>query len=153
MKNKIICVTGHRNIPDDKIEYVRTQLLNEIQSAINDGYTTFISGFADGADLLFAECVLEHKKEYPNLFLEAAIPYANRIKNGNAQMRDLLRKCGSVKFVCNEYQPDSFMLRNRYMVQQSSRVVAVYDGRDSGGTVFTMRYATLMEKELRIIEY
>ena len=32
-----------------------------------------------------------------------------------------------------------FIQRNRYMVGESKRVIAVYDGR--GGTLFTMRYA------------
>ena len=38
------------------------------------------------------------------------------------------------------------MIRNRYMVALSSRIIAVYDGREKGGTFFTIRYAHAMEK-------
>ncbi len=34
------------------------------------------------------------------------------------------------------------------MVQESQLVIAVYDGREKGGTLFTMRYANVLEKEL-----
>lgn len=41
------------------------------------------------------------------------------------------------------------MIRNRYMVALSSRIIAVYDGREKGGTFFTIRYAHTMEREIR----
>ena len=44
------------------------------------------------------------------------------------------------------------MNRNRYMVAQSQRVIAVYDGREKGGTLFTMRAAHVNEREVRVIE-
>ena len=44
------------------------------------------------------------------------------------------------------------MQRNRYMAAESQRVIAVYDGRDRGGTLYTMRYAHTLEKEVRVIE-
>lgn len=46
---------------------------------------------------------------------------------------------------------DGIMNRNRYMVSLSSRVIAVYDGREKGGIVFAMRYAHIMEREVREI--
>ncbi|MDR2933595.1 MAG: DUF1273 domain-containing protein, partial [Oscillospiraceae bacterium] len=75
---KICCFTGHRKIAEDQWDNLINQLRSEVQKAVDDGYTTFISGFAQGADLLFAEVVLDLKKDNPHLFLEAAIPYANR---------------------------------------------------------------------------
>ena len=38
------------------------------------------------------------------------------------------------------------------MAVESQRVIAVYDGRDRGGTLYTMRYAHTLEKEVRVIE-
>ena len=43
------------------------------------------------------------------------------------------------------------MERNRYMVSQSQRVIAVYDGREKGGTLFTMRHAHAMGRDVRVI--
>lgn len=114
MKEKVCGVTGHRAIPAEYMEQVKQGLRREIEKAIADGYTYFISGFADGVDQLFAGIVLEKAKENPALRLEAAIPY-----------------------------------RNRYVVEHSDRVIAVYDGRDKGGTVSTIRMVHAQRKEMR----
>lgn len=148
---KACCVTGHRDIPNHKVEYVKTKLKEEIEKAIADGFTMFISGFAEGVDLLFAELVLEQKAQHPDLFLEAAIPYNNRLKSTDPLFRKCLEGCNGIKVQQEEYRQDCFMNRNRYMVALSSRVIAVYDGRDKGGTLFTMRYAHTMEREVREI--
>ena len=43
-------------------------LRREVASAIEDGYTRFISGFAEGADLMFAVVVAEAKKKMTDCF-------------------------------------------------------------------------------------
>ena len=151
METKVCCVTGHRDIPAERISYVEQELRREVRAAIEDGYTRFISGFAEGTDLMFAAIVAEEMEHHPELFLEAAIPYAGRIKTKNQQFHELLRACNGVKIVCKEYGHSCFMQRNRYMAGESQRVIAVYDGRDRGGTLFTMRYAHTLGKEVRVI--
>lgn len=151
MSTKACCVTGHRDIPADKVEYVKTKLKEEIEKAIADGFTTFISGMAEGVDLLYAELVIEQKTQHPELFLEAAIPYRNRLNASDTLFHKYLAGCNGIHVQQEEYNRDCFMNRNRYMVSLSSRVIAVYDGRDSGGTLFTMRYAHTMEREVREI--
>ena len=148
---KTCCVTGHRDIPEDRIAYVEQELRREVLAAIQDGYTRFISGFAEGADLMFAAIVAEQKEHNPDLFLEAAIPYAGRLKTKNKQFHELLRACDGIKIVCQEYAPSCFLERNRYMAGESQRVIAVYDGRERGGTLFTMRYAHSIGREVREI--
>jgi len=146
------CVTGHREIPADKLDYVKRELEREIRAALEDGYREFLTGFAEGVDMLFARCVNERREEYPDIFLEAAISYAGRIKRFNKDGRELFAKCDGFKIICAKYQRDCFFQRNRYMVQKSSRVIAVYDGRAGGGTFFTMDYARNLERDLRVIE-
>ena len=58
-KIKTCCVTGHRDIPAEWADIIQKYLRMEIIAAVEDGYTHFISGFAAGADLLFAEIVAE----------------------------------------------------------------------------------------------
>lgn len=150
MRMKTCCVTGHRKIDETKIELVKTALRTEIMSAIEEGYTHFISGFAEGVDLYFAEIVVELKKQY-NLTLEVAIPYRNRVNSSNPDFKRLLQCCDSFGVHSETYTPACFMMRNRFMIQSSDRVIAVYDGREKGGTLFTMRYANVMEKEIKVI--
>lgn len=151
METKTCCVTGHRDIPADKAAYVKARLQEEIEQAIADGFTTFITGMAKGTDLLFAGLVLAQKVQHPHLFLVAAIPYQNRLNSADPLFQKCLERCESVHVQQTKYSGGCFMRRNRYMVSLSSRVIAVYDGREKGGTLFTMRCAHALEREVREI--
>lgn len=153
-EEKTCCVTGHREIPAEKIEFVKEALRKEVAAAIADGYTRFLSGFAAGVDLMFAAAVVDAKKKHKDkeLILEAAIPYAGRLKSRDKMFRALMDACDGVKVISDRYVPSCYMNRNRYMVAQSQRVIAVYDGREKGGTLFTMRAAHVNEREVRVIE-
>ena len=149
MEEKTCCVTGHRDILADRLAYVEQELRREVQAAIEDGFTRFISGFAEGVDLMFAAIVAEEKTRHPGLFLEAAIPYPGRLKTKDQRFHELLDHCNGVKVVCRTYSKSCFLQRNRYMVDASQRVIAVYDGRKTGGTASTLRYA--IGKEIRVV--
>jgi uncharacterized phage-like protein YoqJ len=140
MEEKTCCVTGHRDIPADETAHVKKVLRREIEKAVNDGFTVFLSGFADGVDQYFAEIVLELQSKNPGLKLIAALPYRKR-----------LDACAEVIVIQEEYKPNVYAKRNRYMVEHSDRVIAVYDGREKGGTVKTIRFAHQFRKELREI--
>lgn len=151
METKTCCVTGHRDIPAGKAAYVKARLQEEIEQAVADGFTIFITGMAKGTDLLFAELVIAQKVQHPHLFLVAAIPYHSRLTSADPLFQKCLECCESVHVQQAEYSGGCFMRRNRYMVSLSSRVIAVYDGREKGGTLFTMRCAHAMEREVREI--
>lgn len=145
---KICCVTGHRDIPEEKMDRIQKLLRQEILAAIEDGYTHFISGFATGADLLFADIIAELKEIYP-ITLEAAISYPGRMKTPDETFQRLIRCCDTVKIHSDSYFKGCYMRRNRYLVDQSQRVIAVYDGRPTGGTAATVRYAK--GKDVRVV--
>ena len=145
------CVTGHRDIPFEKIPYVQDQLRQELIQAIQHGYTHFVSGFASGVDLIFAGIVVDLKREYP-ITLEAAIPYPGRMNTPDEAFQRLLKECDVVKVHTGRYSKRCYMVRNRYMVNCSSLVIAVHDGRKSGGTAATMRYACQMKRHVREIK-
>ena len=151
MWEKVCCVTGHRDIPADKMEYVARQLEQEVELAIQEGYTHFISGFARGTDLLFAQAVAVQKDKGAKLVLEAAIPYRGRLRSREEGFHQLLDRCDQITVVSEEYSPGCYMRRNRYMVDKARRVVAVYDGRKSGGTGATVAYAKKISRQLRVI--
>lgn len=150
-KEHTCCVTGHRNIPADKIQYVQMQLRQELLQAIQSGYTHFISGFAAGVDLIFAGIVADLKREYP-ITLEAAIPYPGRMNTPDEVFQCLLKECDIVKVHTDRYSKSCYMVRNRYMIDCSALVIAVHDGRKSGGTAATIKYARQMERDVSEIE-
>ena len=95
--------------------------------------------------------ISDKKNQYPDIRLEAAIPYRGRLKTKNSDFQTLLKYCDQITVACEEYIPSCYMRRNRYMVDESQLVIAVYDGRDKGGTWATIRYAYKLQRELQII--
>ena len=152
MGEKTCCVTGHRDVPVGNEQYVEEALRKEVLAAIAAGYTRFISGFADGVDLTFAAIVAAEKKQNSCLQLEAALPYRNRINAKSPLFQELLACCDRVYVQSEKSNRQCYHERNRYMVLSSDRVIAVYDGRSTGGTFYTIRFAQANEKEIRIIE-
>ena len=153
MQKKTCCVTGHRDLPQKEINRIKAALRKAIEKAVADGFTCFMSGFAEGVDQYFAEIVLEMQKSNPALELVAVIPYQKRLDNLRQKKwtYDMLEACTDVVVIREEYQPSVYSHRNRYMVEHSDRVIAVYDSRKKGGTAGTIRFTHTMKKELREI--
>lgn len=152
MHEKTCCVTGHREILADKLAYVEAELRKAVIAAADDGYTRFINGGAAGADLIFATIVMELREQGYPLALEAALPYSGRKKSKDQGFQKMLAACDEVKVFGEQYSHGCYFVRNRYMVDESSRVIAVYDGRVSGGTVYTMQYARTKGKVVQVIK-
>lgn len=148
---KSCCVTGPREIPMEKIEYVRQALRLEIEQAIADGFTGFLSDMDEGTNLEFAMIVAEKKKEIPELFLEAVYPHAGRMKAKNKQVRELMSQCSSFKLISQDYNRDCQFAANRYLLESAQRVIAVSDGNLKGSTAQILRMAAPKELEIRVL--
>lgn len=70
------CFTGHRpeNLKRSE-EDTKKDLEVEIDRAIQDGFTTYITGMALGVDIWAAQIVLRLRQSNRNLLLIAALPY------------------------------------------------------------------------------
>ena len=55
--------------------------------------------------------------------------------------RALLDRCDFETMVQHHYTAGCMARRNRYMVDRSSLLIAVYDGQPQGGTLNTLTYA------------
>lgn len=149
---KSCCVTGHRDISNDKVGFITEKLRDEIVKAIDNGFALFISGFAPGVDMIFARLIISLQSEYPQIKLEAALPYATWMNSRSKEDKEMLSKCAAVGVHSPKYQPNCFFIRNRFMVNTCKRVIAVYDGREKGGTVKTMQYAAALGRDIRRID-
>ncbi len=147
-RSRSCCFTGHRpskmDLPEEKL---KSCLLDEIRSAIFAGYTTFITGMAPGVDIWAAEIVLQLKKEYPSLQLVCALPYPRFIGNEDGKSEwprragKILRHADAVVEVSPRYlHPGVYQLRNIWMVDHASLVIAAFNG-ETGGTHNTILYA------------
>lgn len=140
------CFTGHRpeklNMPE---KTVIAWLETEILKAIDDGFVTFISGMARGVDIWAAEIVLRLRDEGKPIHLICASPFEGFERSWSedwkSRYNEVMRRVDLVKFVCKSYSRVCFQIRNEWMVDRSTRVIAVYNG-EPGGTKNTIQYAT-----------
>lgn len=162
MKYLKICFTGHRpmglpwgyNENSSSCLAFKKDLYEILERAILNDYCYFISGLALGIDMICAEIVLELKKKYPYVILEGAIPCLNQDAKWNSQSKERYRKileqC-DVKTVLSEvYTPTCMNDRNKYLVDQSDVVIAIWNGKPSG-TRNTVQFAKEKGCKIKII--
>ena len=145
MKNQRCCFTGHR---PDKMELsekdIKPLLEKAIDEAISDGYQTFITGMAMGTDIWAAEIVLERKKKHKDLHLICALPHPDFEERRNIKEKirflRIIKKADLVKEINQSYFTGCYQVRNQWMVDRSSLVIAVFTG-EKGGTKNTIVYA------------
>lgn len=159
----VCCVTGHRpsglnfsrKIGD--LEYMDycLKLHDEIEYLIKYGYDVFITGMADGADIDFALTVIMFKNKYDYISLEAAIPYPiqpTKTYTEYHENRDyVLENCDNKYIISNNYYRGCMHKRNRFMVDRSDLVFAIWNGKKQGGTWDTIKYARSKGKEIRYL--
>jgi len=160
---KTVCFTGPRpekmmslwNENDTELKWIKDRLFLEVHSAAEDGFTRFLTGMARGIDLLAAEAVLAVKQEFPEIMLVAVIPFQAQYKHQSwfwrKRYENVLEHCSQAITLQKEYTPTCLLDRNRYMVDRSSRLIAVDNGAKNGGTAYTIRYATKKGLDCRII--
>ena len=158
------CFTGHRTerLPwgeqenDPRCLALKDRLDDALEAAYAGGYRHFICGMARGADLYFCEAVLALRQAHPDVTLEAAVPYqgqTDRWPETDRRRRDiLLAQCDYETVVQHHYSAGCMSRRNRYMVDKSSLLLAVYDGQPKGGTMNTLLYATQQGVRTVILE-
>ena len=144
-RKKRCCFTGHRPQKLSRpVDDIKVDLENEILQAIKDGYTTFITGMAYGTDIWAGNIVVRLKDRFPDLKLIAAIPFPEFSENWDEEWREkyekLLCAADHVKTISDSYSEAAYQARNQWMVDHSSKVIAVYDGC-TGGTRNTIQYA------------
>ncbi len=146
------CFTGHR---PEKLHIsessVKRRLKKAIRQAIEDGFTTFLSGMARGVDMWAAELVLKEREKDDRIRLICASPFVGFENSWNLADRrnyeNIMKQADYMVYVCSDYTRSCFQIRNRYMVDRSARVIAAYNG-ESGGTKNTILYAEDMGVEV-----
>ncbi|MCD8086425.1 MAG: DUF1273 domain-containing protein [Clostridiales bacterium] len=163
-REKTCCFTGHRpqNLgwkqtePDLRRVLMEERLALEVERAYLQGYRHFITGMARGSDLLAAEAVLRAKFLHPDIWLEAAVPCKDQSRRWPRAEQEryerILARCDQTPACLPDYDEGCMMRRNRYMVEQSSRIIAIYNGRSGGGTKKTLLMAVEAGLDIIILD-
>lgn len=173
---------GGYNMKNPIMLQVKELLLIEIEDLIlNHGISNFISGGALGLDQAAFWCVHILKKKYPYIKNTLAIPYANfgERKWDEVQKRHtgwsadqvmwykkIVEKADQVVIVdtLEHYQKDQMtstgnysayklQIRNEYLVDNCSILVAIWDGEKKRGTWNCLRYGIPKDHLNTIIHY
>jgi uncharacterized phage-like protein YoqJ len=147
-RTKTLSFSGHRpeKLPDDPdiIKIIKSYIAVEIESALEDGFDTFIMGGARGIDLWAGDAVLKQQRITPNIKLIAALPYFTSASKFTEHERfkygQILSECEEVLYASGEYTKESMKKRNQFMVDNCSRLVAFIKDTRSG-TGQTIRLA------------
>ena len=160
---KTVAFTGHRpkflpwgrNEDDPRCIEFKKILQAEIEKAIAEGYTAFITGMAIGFDLIAGRIVLDLKEIYPHITLECAIPFEEQAalwpEEEQEKYRYILSKCDYTNIICRGETKGAYGRRNRYMVDKAGLLIAGWSGIPSG-TGSTIRYARKKNRQLAIID-
>ena len=157
------CFTGHRpdKLPwgadesDPRCLDLKGRLREALEQAYEAGYRHFVCGMARGGDLYFAQAVLALRECHPEVTLEGARPCESQADRwpeaDRRRYQEILDQCDYETLVQYGYDRGCMARRNRYMVDHSARIIAVYNGIPRGGTAQTLLYAMRQGLETHIL--
>ena len=147
-KNITVAFSGHRTYQGEANEELR----GVVARLYDEGYRRFLCGMAWGFDLAAGEVVAELKREYQDVELVAALPYRNFSKLFHAEDAEQYKRVAdaadAIVVVSESEGKEAYRLRNDYLVDNSSVLVAWFDGQPRGGTAYTVAHALANGKEL-----
>ncbi len=148
---RIVCFTGHRQIPVGELEALQAALEREIRAQIEAGAEVFRTGGALGFDTLAALSVLLLRKEYPQIRLELILPCPTQTRgwseNDVRLYEQILSQADSHRYVGSFYYNGILQQRNRELVAGANACIA-YLRTSSGGSAYTAALALKSGVEL-----
>ena len=158
-ESQTCCFTGHRasglpwgtNEEDGRCAALKRSIAGVVEELYDAGIRRYICGMALGCDMYFAEIVGELRSRRPDVCLEAAIPCIGQEERWSEANRERYRRlvegADARTVISHRYTFDCMEKRNRYMVESSSVVVAVYSG-GRGGTFNTLRMSYKLGRQI-----
>ena len=162
-ESRTCCFTGHRpdklpwglNEGDPRCAALKASLARALEGLYRRGFRHFISGMAMGCDLYFAQGALELRARLPGVTVEGAVPCPTQASRWpeplRRRWRAILDACDLETVVQQNYDRFCMLRRDRYMVDRSAAVLAVFNGTP-GGTQYTLNYAMDQGREILLLD-
>lgn len=169
----------NREAPSPEWKALAWKMREIVEGLMVAYYLDYLVGGALGVDMVagLVLCKLKEDKNnngvfdpYPKVagnktrlgspWIHLALPFQghdrkwryDRDRNDLARICDMSHYHSNPIYVCdNGYHPSKMHRRNEYMVDNSSIVIAVWDGREEGGTYACLKYARKMRRDIIII--
>ena len=149
-KETTCCFTGHRTLyrPEEEISAELDRIVREMYER---GFRRFCCGGAVGFDTLAEKAVLRLKEEHDDVRLVLILPCHEQTKKWKAAdvavYEEILLLADEVVYTSEHFTPFCMHVRNRRLIDESSVCIA-YLVADSGGTAYTVKYASQNEIEI-----
>ena len=161
------CFTGHRNrdlpFSGDLSKPGMRNLISTVQmhiaEAYKEGFRYFITGVAEGVDIICGSIMLDMmgSRLYSGMKMICAMPYMEQ-RREIKDIREryihsiLLKKAECVVVTGKVFDKGRYRVRNQFMVDNSSRLIAVYKQKPTGsGTLQTINMARRAGLGMRIV--
>lgn len=157
-----VAFTGHRpekiknGLSEESPEVIeiKEKLRVAVLDKIAAGCSCFLTGMAMGADLWAAEAVLSLQEEHPQIELVAVVPFPGQASAFPPRWKEryetVLSRSSAVKVLSPHYYKSCYHVRNRWLIEHSAHLIAVYNG-SRGGTMQTLNDALLKGHDVKII--
>ena len=166
--SKVCAVTGHRpsrfafgyNENNALCKKIKETIFEQFKQMYDEQAVRHVYvGGAIGVDQWAGEAVLRLKEMpgYGDLRLHIALPFNGHDSRWNQNSRErlafLIRHCDECVTVCQTSNRDSYLARNRYMVDHADMLLAVFDNKKSirSGTMHTVNYARKQQMPILLI--
>lgn len=155
MEVKTVAFTGHRPQSFEsnrQIVWVQDQLLQAILRAARVGCGRFISGGALGVDQWAAESVIA-SRGVQGYRLTIARPFPSQDAVWNEEQKRWYRMLLEHADEVVDINPDPYaawklLARNKWMMEQTDAVIAVWNGQQKGGTHHAVLHAQALGKPI-----
>lgn len=148
-RKKVCCFTGNRTSKLTRSpEVCKHLLVGAIMDSYEKDYRIFISGMAEGVDRWAAMAILTLRCFFPDVRLVTAMPFPSRKKEGVLDEETMiLSEADENRELSKAYWQGAYETRNEWMVNMSSRVIALMD-EERSGSGNTVRYAEKMGRDV-----
>ena len=138
--NITACFTGHRTYNSSR----NHELEIAIRELYSDGYRNFLCGMAIGFDIEAAEMTLSLSKELHGLRVVAVVPFEGMQNRFPTEWRQryntIIAAADDVVTLAPKYSSEVYAVRNNYLTDHSTAVIAYFTG-EKGGTAYTINRA------------
>ena len=131
------------------------KIYTHVEAYASTGDAIFITGMAIGADQLFANAVIRLLDSGVMCRLIAAVPFEGQDKiwppRGKEIYRSILKRCEVTYVSTPGYAAWKMQKRNKWMVDRATNVLAIWDGKQVGGTYNAIQEAKRCGKKITIV--
>lgn len=150
IKTVTCAITGHRNIPDD-LDF--NAVVEQLKNIVRLGYEYFLDGLALGFDSTCFRALELLRESGEKVKIVGVMPCADQSRNFTKEQKaeyERMKKSADILLGDERnYFRGCMLVRDDFLVNNSSLIFAGYSGIKRGGTYYTIKRAAEKGVEVR----